>query len=125
MIFSPQHQLPTIEPHLMEVGRILNPRVCHLCKKKMDDWGESDGVFIAAKCSGTELPPLQATPSSLCPWFGRVLKKSRVADGYRSGKSVEIFYRVYPCTSGNLGIANVRVYPKCWVYPIFWVTHTP
>ena len=75
MIFSPQHQLPTIEPHLMGVGRILNPRVCHLCKKKMDDWGESDGVFIAAKCSGTELPPLQATPSSLCPWLGRVLKK--------------------------------------------------
>ena len=58
-VFSPQHQLPTIEPHLMGVGRILNPRVCHLCKKKMDDWGGSDGVFIAAKCSGTELPPLQ------------------------------------------------------------------
>ena len=57
-------------------------------------------------------------------WVG-YWKKSRVAEGYGSGKSVEIFYRVYPCTSGNLGIANVRVYPKCWVYPIFWVTHTP
>ena len=37
IIFS-HLQLLLIEPYL-RVERILNPRVCHLCKKRMDDWG--------------------------------------------------------------------------------------
>ena len=55
IIFS-HLQLLLIEPYL-RVERILNPRVCHLCKKRMDDWGagrrewlwewlEAENVFI-------------------------------------------------------------------------------
>ena len=69
IIFS-HLQLLLIEPYL-RVERILNPRVCHLCKKRMDDWGagrrewlwewlEAENVLsTAAKCSGTESAPLE------------------------------------------------------------------
>ena len=57
---------------------------------------------------------------------GRVLKKSREADRFKSGRSVVIFVQVFPGTLFTLGYFRVcQVYTRCSGLPEMWVTRYP